>query len=56
MIKTAATLVLIVSTSTCSLENVDGAQVFRFEMQTVEECQSAAEILDSRRNIRAYCE
>lgn len=51
---TLAALVVVTTVNSCNLSNVDGAQVLRLEV-TDQECALAVEMLDPRRNVRAYC-
>lgn len=52
----AAILVLIVSTSKCSLDTTDEAQSHHIPMASLEECQAVAEVADPKQGITAYCE
>ena len=54
--KAIPVLIIVVSTHSCALDNVDGAEVMRIPMATVDECEAAASLIDPRMRIRAYCE
>jgi len=54
--KIAVFLVIVVSSNSCKLDNLDGAEVHRVPMESTEECEVVAEAIDARVEIRAYCE
>lgn len=56
MVKTAAVLTLVLSTSMCKLDNVSTAEVYRVPVSTVQECEEIAASLGRKEGINAYCE
>ena len=51
----AATLVILTATHGCRLDNIDRSDPVSIEMPTLEECETAAAILDKKRGVRAFC-
>jgi hypothetical protein len=50
------TLVVVVSTSSCAIDEIDSAESHRIPIDGEAKCQVLAEALDHQRGVRAYCE
>ena len=54
--KATAILVIITSTNSCTVDNINGAEVIRLAVGSQQECERAASVIDPKPYIRAYCE
>lgn len=52
---TAVTLVVLTSTSSCRIGNIDHAEATMTSMASPAVCEQVAEQIDARRSIRAFC-
>lgn len=52
---TAATLIILVATQGCRVDNIDRAEPTFTLIGTLAECENTASIIDNRLGVRAFC-